>query len=963
VEYRMLHKNGQWRTLHSRESIFSRDAEGNPMEILGVAEDITERKSTEEALRQGELRYHVLFTAAKRQALELSLLDQVKTAISREMDLSTIFRVVVEAVAQAFGYRLVSLYLRKGDMLHVQHQVGYDRIIEEIPIERGISGRVVRTGQPVLLEDVQRDPDFLEALPGILSEVCVPLFDQGHAVGVLNIESEGARLGEADLRILSLLAEDLNLAISKARLLAESRANEARQRVRAEELQALYETSLEINSQRDIANLLQAIVRRAVDLVGTKMGGLYLAREDGLSLELVVSYGFLGELVGTRLSAGEGLSGKILQTGQSMMVADYQAWEGQAEVYRNLAFRRVLGVPMKVGDRVIGVINLTDDSATGLFSEEEVRLVSMFADQAAIAVENERLITELKGELAERSRAELALSQSEERYRTLVQSQEEGVAEVDPDEVFRFANPSAERILGVEPGNLVGRSLREFTSPEEFDAAVLRTDARRQGKPEHYEQWIVRPSGEQRLLRLTALPRFDKDGQYMGVFGVFEDITEKRQAEEERERLASFAELNPAPILEVTVEGKVQYWNRVASERFPDLQTRGARHPFLFGLSSVSAFMSDHGLNFMVRQVRVDGAIFQQGIYTVENGRLLRIYGLDVTEQKQAEEGLRISEQRYRLLVEHNLAGVFRSTPDGRLLDCNDSFAHILGYETREEVLAQPAAQFYDNPEERAILISRLLKEGYLSNFEFKIRRRDDKLAWVLENATVIIGEAEMPIILQGTVIDISDRKDAQRELEESLQRLRQTLSETVQALASVGEMKDPYTAGHQLHVSQLASAIAREMGFDENQVEGVRVGGLVHDLGKLYVPAEILSKPGKLSPLEMSMIQTHAQASYEILKSIQFPWPIAQMALQHHERMNGSGYPHHLHGPEILVEARILAVADVVEAMANHRPYRPAHGVPKALEEVQHGQGELFDAQVVDACLRLFREKGFQFQ
>ena len=340
----------------------------------------------------------------------------------------------------------------------------------------------------------------------------------------------------------------------------------------------------------------------------------------------------------------------------------------------------------------------------------------------------------------------------------------------------------------------------------------------------------------------------------------------------------------------------------------------------------------------------------------------MRIYALDLTEQKLAEEGLRISEQRYRLLVERSLAGVFRSTPEGRLLDCNDSFARILGYDSSEKVLAQPADTFYQDPEERRTLVARLLEEGSVSNIEFAIRRKDGKISWLLENATLIVGDADASVIIQGTVIDVTERVEAQQKLEQSLKRLRQTLDETVQALASVGEMKDPYTAGHQLHVSQLASSIAHELGFDEERVEGIRVGGLVHDLGKLYIPAEILSKPGKLSQLEFSMIQTHAQAGYEVLKSIQFPWPVAEMALQHHERMGGSGYPRKLKGPEIILEARILAVVDVVEAMTFHRPYRPGHGVPKALEEIERGRGEFFDPMVVDACLSLFREKGFQF-
>jgi len=963
VEYRMKHQDGQWRWLHNRELVFSRDAEGRPAESLRIIEDVTERKASEEALIENEQRYRQLFAAAEHQALELSLLDAVKTAIAREMDLSTIFRAVVEAIARTFGYTLVSLYLLEGEALHVQHAVGYDQIIAEIPTDQGVSGRVARTGNPVLLKDVTTDPHFLKAHPGITSEVCVPLFDQGRVVGTLNVESsDSMRLGEEDLRILTLLAEDIGMAISRARLYEETQASETRQRKWAEELQALYETSLEINAQRDQEALLKAIVQRAVELVGAQMGGLYLLREDSQELELVVSYRLPGDLIGTRLKLGEGLSGRIAQTGRPLMVEDYLNWEGIAPVYTGRPFRRVLGVPMKVGDRVIGVINATDDIHTGSFTQEEIRLVSMFADQAAIALENKRLVAELRLQLAERVRTEQALVDSEERYRELVTSQEEGVIEVDSEETFIYANPSAERFLGVPPGYLPHRSLREFTDPQAFEQVSMQTKARSQGETGHYELWIRRLDGQRRLMRVTSLPRMDDQNHYSGSFSVFEDITERHFAEEELNRLASFPEMNPTPILEVNGEGKVTYMNRVARQRFPDLESSGLRHPFLNGLFSVRSLMKDHGLSFLVRELHVGKSLFQQAINEVQGGDLVRIYALDLTEQKLAEEGLRISEQRYRLLVERSLAGVFRSTPEGRLLDCNDSFARILGYDSREAVLAQPAGMFYQDPKARKALVARLLEEGSLSNIELAIRRKDGTTSWLLENATMIVGDSDASVVMQGTVIDITDRIEAKQKLEQSYKRLRQTLDETVQALASVGEMKDPYTAGHQLHVSQLASSIAQELGFDEERVEGVRVGGLVHDLGKLYVPAEILSKPGKLSQLEFSMIQTHAQAGYEVLKTIQFPWPVAEMALQHHERMNGSGYPRKLKGEEILLEARILAVADVVEAMAFHRPYRPAHGVPKALEEVERGRQEFFDPTVVDACLSLFREKGFQF-
>jgi putative nucleotidyltransferase with HDIG domain len=176
-------------------------------------------------------------------------------------------------------------------------------------------------------------------------------------------------------------------------------------------------------------------------------------------------------------------------------------------------------------------------------------------------------------------------------------------------------------------------------------------------------------------------------------------------------------------------------------------------------------------------------------------------------------------------------------------------------------------------------------------------------------------------------------------------------------------EMRDPYTAGHQRRVSKLACAIAREIGLPGAQIEGIRMAGEIHDIGKIYVPAEILSKPGKLTDIEFTIIKTHAQVGYDILKNIEFPWPIADIVVQHHERLNGSGYPAGLKGGAILPEANIIIVADVVEAMSSHRPYRPAHGIDTALAEIVQNKGVLYDAAVVDHCVRLFKEKRFSFK
>jgi HD-GYP domain-containing protein (c-di-GMP phosphodiesterase class II) len=198
---------------------------------------------------------------------------------------------------------------------------------------------------------------------------------------------------------------------------------------------------------------------------------------------------------------------------------------------------------------------------------------------------------------------------------------------------------------------------------------------------------------------------------------------------------------------------------------------------------------------------------------------------------------------------------------------------------------------------------------------------------------------------------------------ERGLQHLQNTMMHTIEAVSIALEKRDPYTAGHQRRVASLSTAIARDMGYSDERIEGIRLGSMVHDIGKISVPAEILNRPGRLTRDEFGIIKAHPEAGYDILKGIDFPWPIAQMIIQHHERLDGTGYPRGLKGEEIAEEARILAVADVVEAITSHRPYRPSLGLEIALQEIERGRGSAYDTLVVDACLRLFREKGFEWE
>lgn len=267
------------------------------------------------------------------------------------------------------------------------------------------------------------------------------------------------------------------------------------------------------------------------------------------------------------------------------------------------------------------------------------------------------------------------------------------------------------------------------------------------------------------------------------------------------------------------------------------------------------------------------------------------------------------------------------------------------------------------HPEDRAA-VDRAWQEtlaGKPLDLEHRVGVGTEKTRWVHTRADPEFAADGTLRRIVGTVQDISERKRAEDEIRHYTSQLEQAMRGTIGVINAIGEVRDPYTHGHERRVGEIAAAIGAEMGLDTNRVEGIRIAGYMHDVGKIGVPAEILSKPSKLSRIEYELVKSHAERGYEILKSFEFPWPVADFAWQHHERLDGSGYPRGLKGDAILLDARILAIADVVEAMSSHRPYRPGLGIEPALAEISKGAGTLYDPQAVAACLRLFHDKGYR--
>ena len=329
-------------------------------------------------------------------------------------------------------------------------------------------------------------------------------------------------------------------------------------------------------------------------------------------------------------------------------------------------------------------------------------------------------------------------------------------------------------------------------------------------------------------------------------------------------------------------------------------------------------------------------------------------------ERRNAEIQLRKSEEKYRTLFEDSRDAIYLNNEKGELIDFNLSTLELFGY-SREEMLGINTKAVFVNSAEYDRLQDEIAQKGSVREFKAKLRKKDGTEMDCLITSTVRQARDKSKLGYQGIIRDISELVSSRKQIETTLNDLRKALGGTIEAMALTVETRDPYTAGHQRRVSNLARGIATELGVSKAQIQGVRMAGVIHDIGKISVPGEILSKPGNISQNELGIIKEHPQVGYNILKTVDFPWPIAQIVLQHHERMDGSGYPNGISGEDILLEARILAVADVVEAMASHRPYRAALGINLALNEISKNRGSFYDPKVVDACLRLFNEKGYR--
>lgn len=576
--------------------------------------------------------------------------------------------------------------------------------------------------------------------------------------------------------------------------------------------------------------------------------------------------------------------------------------------------------------------------------------------------------------IKERKAANEALIESEMKFRLLAEYAVDCIFWRAEDGSYRYISPACESFTGYSPEEFLADAnlMMQIVHPDDLENYLYHLHYEEMEEKTEFEYRIFHRDGSIHWISHNCKAIYDDEGNYLGRRGANRDITVKKEAEfdliESENKLNKITESVQDAIILINNDGNIIFWNSAAVTIF-GYTVQEVMYQNLHRLLAPERFLADHQKGFALFQHTGKGPDIGKNIELIAIRKggdefpielslsALELHGQwcavgvvrDITERKESEGELKL----FRSLLDHATDAIEVIDPESlRFLDVNTTGCKTLGY-TREEFLTKSITDIDPafTPEIAKEGREQLLQSG---KFVFEgVHRRKDGSTFPVEVSTTLVTLDKAYILTMAR--DISDRRKAE-------EMLHRSLIGTVRAVSDIIEMRDPYTAGHQKRVASLACAIARELGMSEDKVEGLELAAQIHDVGKIQIPAEILSKPSQITAIEYLMIKTHPESGYQILKDIDFPWPIAEMVRQHHEKLDGSGYPHGLKGDDILMEARILTVADIVEAMASHRPYRAALGIEAALEYIFHQRGDKLDAEVVDVCVKLFREKRFNF-
>lgn len=587
--------------------------------------------------------------------------------------------------------------------------------------------------------------------------------------------------------------------------------------------------------------------------------------------------------------------------------------------------------------------------------------------------------------VAKLQETEKALKEYKEMAKVVTDQPIQGIliAQGNPPRIV-FANNTIATILGrqvEEITRLVPEKMKDILYPDDRALFFQRYQERLEGKPvpNHYEFRALRPDGSIVWVEIY-LSRIEFNGQ-PSIFVTLHDITDRKQSQdalkESDTRYRTLFEESRDAIFITSVDGRFIDFNQsmldlfgYAREEMINMDVADCYHK----PSDRKMFQATMEKNGSVRDYEAplkkkDGTpmncLLTSASWKDSKGAISGYQGIirDISEQKKERQALQESMAQYRSTIESFSDAIHVIDKDFKLVMMNDSFkawCRELGLPS--EFDGRPVFELFPFlPDKVRDEYQHVIRTG-----EVLITEESSQIGnrtFYTETRKIPVLENEKVARVITVVRDITEKHRAHEDFLESCAKMRRILEETTYTLASTVEKRDPYTAGHQKRVAHLAQAIAVELGLTADEIEGIKMASLIHDIGKIYVPAEILNKPGRLTEIEYNLIKAHPQLSFDILKTIEFPWPVARAILQHHERIDGSGYPLGLAAADIIREAKILMVADVVEAIFSNRPYRPARGIDKALEEISRNRNVLYDPQVVDACLDLFNKKDFKFE
>ncbi|MDH5363854.1 MAG: PAS domain S-box protein, partial [Dehalococcoidia bacterium] len=736
-----------------------------------------------------------------------------------------------------------------------------------------------------------------------------------------------------------------------------------------------YEVGQRVSSKLELDELLSEIVtavRDAFDYYGVM---ILLVDEEAQRLTMQSIAGGYVDIFPRDLyhAIGEGMTGYAAASGKTQGSGDvskdpHYVREADEETKSELA------VPIKRGQKVIGVLDIQSDEFDA-FDETDVMLMETLADQIAVAIENARLYEAVQQELAERKQAEEALRESEKHFRALIENSSDIIQIVDSEGIIRYLSPSVQRILGYKPEELIGRPSIDVVHPDDLPLVA-----------KGFEEALQKPcvpvitvcrckhkDGTWRVIEGTGINQLDNPS-VNGFIANMHDITERRRTVEELEgskkRFQTLFNIMVDPVVIVDGKGKfLEITDRVeeiTGFKKAELLGRNFMRTNIVTAKSKAILMKNLAKRMMgmrvapyeVEVLRKDGRRLPYEVNAAKieyEGKGADMVSFrDISERKKAEEALRESEEFSSSLLDSSPNPILVVNPDTSIRYVNPALEKLTGFTSSELIgvkIPHPWWAEETRPQVQGDFEERMRKGAHRLEDVFK--KKNGERFWVEITTRAIMRNGELQYHLSNWV-DITEQKKSREQLERSFIELAETVS---RAMSS----RDPYTASHQRRVAELARLVGEKMGLDKDRLRGLYIGGLLHDIGKISTPESILSKPGQLAKEEWALIHAHAMRGYEILDGSRFPWPVAEMALHHHERLDGSGYPHGISGDRLSLENRILGVCDVVEAMSSRRPYRSARSKEEVLEEIKSGRGTKYAPDVVDIMLEIIESGEFE--